>query len=213
MTKEYHAGRILWHGRDRHSGCMRTMFVSLGLLFALFLEGCHHPRHMVGGLPSAPVAANSSESAESVSRSVELNTPTLPATTLPAPKEPESAKYSLNDLLLELVDAYFALDQHELRDDARAALRSDASILKTITTQSPDTTMLIEGHCDERGSAEYNLALGAMRAEAAKGFLVEVGVPKAVIKTVSYGKERPQCTTQTEECWERNRRAHLTPGQ
>jgi peptidoglycan-associated lipoprotein len=122
-------------------------------------------------------------------------------------------KYSLNELLLELADAYFDLDQHDLREDARAALHADASLVKTIVAQSPDTTMLIEGHCDERGSAEYNLALGAMRAEAAKKYLVENGIPSGILKTITYGKERPQCTTQTEECWQKNRRAHLTPGQ
>ena len=122
-------------------------------------------------------------------------------------------KYSLNELLLELADAYFDLDQHDLREDARAALHADASLVKTIVAQSPDTTMLIEGHCDERGSAEYNLALGALRAEAAKEFLIEGGIPSGILKTITYGKERPQCTTQIEDCWQKNRRAHLTPGQ
>jgi peptidoglycan-associated lipoprotein len=208
---KYHAGRILPCVRERHAGCMRTICLSLGLLFALFLEGCHHPRLVVDGLPLAPAPIKGPDGAEPERPPVESNTPSMSPTTLPAPKEPGLMKYSLNDLLLELVDAYFGLDQHALGEDARAALHADASILKTIVNQSPDTTMLIEGHCDERGSAEYNLALGAMRAEAAKEFLIEVGVPNAVLKTISYGKERPQCTTQTEECWQKNRRAHLAP--
>jgi len=73
--------------------------------------------------------------------------------------------------------------------------------------------VIVEGHCDERGSAEYNLALGDRRATAAKDFLVQLGVPADRLKTISYGKERPQCTEENEQCWQRNRRAHLSPGQ
>jgi len=110
-----------------------------------------------------------------------------------------------------LVDAYFDFDRHDLRIDTKATLTSDAFILKSIVSEAPNTGLWIEGHCDERGSAEYNLALGAMRAEAAKAFLVELGFPGALLRTTSYGKERPQCTAETEECWQRNRRAHLAP--
>ncbi len=77
----------------------------------------------------------------------------------------------------------------------------------------PSLAMTVEGHCDERGSAEYNLALGAMRADAARQFLAELGIPSSALKTISYGKERPQCTEATEQCWQKNRRAHLTPVQ
>lgn len=107
-------------------------------------------------------------------------------------------------------DAYFDLDRHELRADARQALVSDAELLKQVLSQYPSFQGIIEGHCDERGSAEYNLALGAMRASAAKEFLQSLGVPSATLRTISYGKERPLCTLQTEECWQKNRRAHLT---
>ena len=72
---------------------------------------------------------------------------------------------------------------------------------------------MVEGHCDERGSAEYNLGLGEARARAAMEFLVSLGVPADRLKTISYGKERPQCTESTEECWQKNRRAHFSPGQ
>jgi len=68
----------------------------------------------------------------------------------------------------------------------------------------------VEGHCDERGSAEYNLALGDRRATEAKDYLVEFGVPASQLTTISYGKERPQCTEHNEECWQKNRRAHLS---
>jgi len=122
----------------------------------------------------------------------------------PPPRTP------LITLLLRLTDAYFDFDQDSLRPDAQTALRTDSSILKEILSEEPDATLALEGDCDERGSAEYNLALGARRAEMAKDFLVELGIPAKMLRTVSYGRERPQCTDETEACWEKNRRAHLS---
>ena len=90
-----------------------------------------------------------------------------------------------------VVDAYFDYDKSDIREDARAALTKDADALKAIFASFPDATITIEGHCDERGSAEYNLALGDRRATAAKDFLVQLGVPGDKLKTISYGKERP----------------------
>ena len=110
-------------------------------------------------------------------------------------------------------DAYFDYDKSDVRSDARDALTKDATLLKQIFQQDPQFTVVIEGHCDERGSAEYNLALGDRRASAARDFLVQLGVPADKLKTISYGKERPQCTEENEACWQRNRRAHLSPGQ
>jgi peptidoglycan-associated lipoprotein len=196
---------------------MRTTCVLLGLLFATIMEGCHHHHDAAGLLPVAPIPPSGSQPSpvpvESNPAAVEADPPSTPETVPSATNELPALKYSLQELLLELADAYFDLDQHDLREDARATLRADAALVRTIMAQSPDTKMLIEGHCDERGSAEYNLALGAMRADAAKEFLVEEGIPNAVLTTVSYGKERPQCTTATEECWQKNRRAHLTSEQ
>jgi peptidoglycan-associated lipoprotein len=110
-------------------------------------------------------------------------------------------------------DAFFDYDMSEIRADARDALTKDAALLKQIFQQDPNFSVIVEGHCDERGSAEYNLALGDRRATAAKDFLVQLGVPADHLKTISYGKERPQCTEANEECWQKNRRAHLSPGQ
>ena len=110
-------------------------------------------------------------------------------------------------------DAYFDYDSHDIRPDARTALTADADLLRRIFAQEPSFTVIVEGHCDERGSAEYNLALGDRRATAAKDFLVQLGLPGDKLKTISYGKERPQCTDPTESCYQKNRRAHLAPGQ
>src|ERR1700683_692019 len=132
----------------------------------------------------------------------------------PPPPPPPAPKPDLGQMLSSNVaDAYFDYDKSDIRDDARAALTKDAGALKAIFADFPDATITIEGHCDERGSAEYNLALGDRRATAAKDFLTQLGVPADKLKTISYGKERPQCTEHTEECWQKNRRAHLSPGQ
>ena len=104
-----------------------------------------------------------------------------------------------------LKDAFFDYDKSDLRDDARSALAADAEWLKKYRS----IQFLIEGHCDERGTSEYNLALGDRRSNAAKEYLVSLGVDASRIKTVSYGKERPFCTQSSEDCWQQNRRAHF----
>ncbi len=110
-------------------------------------------------------------------------------------------------------DAYFDYDKNDIRPDAQQALTTDADLLKRIFAREPNLVVIVEGHCDERGSAEYNLGLGDRRAAAAKEFLVNLGVPADRLKTISYGKERPQCTDATEDCYQKNRRAHLAAGQ
>src|SRR4029078_3115845 len=111
-----------------------------------------------------------------------------------------------------LQDAYFDYDKSDIRDDARAALTKDADLLKSIFQDFPSAVVTVEGHCDERGSAEYKLGLGDRRSTSAKDFLVQLGVPGDKLKTISYGKERPVCTESNEECWQRNRRAHFSAG-
>jgi len=113
----------------------------------------------------------------------------------------------------DLRDALFDYDSNNIRDDARAALTSDSDALKRIFADFPTATVNVEGHCDERGSAEYNLGLGDRRASAARDYLIQLGVPADRLKTISYGKERPVCTESDEACWQRNRRAHFSVGQ
>jgi peptidoglycan-associated lipoprotein len=112
-----------------------------------------------------------------------------------------------------VTDAYFDYDSSDIREDARNALTRDSDALKRIIQDFPNATIVVEGHCDERGSAEYNLGLGDRRAEAAREFLGQLGVPGDKLKTISYGKERPQCTESDEACWQKNRRAHFSAGQ
>jgi peptidoglycan-associated lipoprotein len=89
------------------------------------------------------------------------------------------------------------------------ALRKDSTELRDILKDYPDYKLTIEGHCDERGSTEYNLALGDNRASAVKNALVSAGISADRIKTISYGKEKPFCTESTEACWQQNRRGHF----
>ena len=113
----------------------------------------------------------------------------------------------------ELRDALFDYDSNNITDTARAVLSANAEALKKILADFPRATIIVEGHCDERGSAEYNLGLGDRRSTASRDFLTQLGVPADRLKTVSYGKERPTCNEATEGCWQRNRRAHFSAGQ
>jgi len=132
----------------------------------------------------------------------------------PPPPPPPAVTVTLEQRVgSDVQDAYFDYDKSDIRADAREVLTRDANALKSILNDFPNASIVVEGHCDERGSAEYNLGLGDRRATAAKDFLVGLGVPGDRLKTISYGKERPQCTESNESCWQRNRRAHFAPGQ
>lgn len=104
-----------------------------------------------------------------------------------------------------LRDVHFAFDSFELDESGRGVLREDGNWLK----DHPRAKVEIEGHCDERGTVEYNLALGAKRARAAKDYLVTFGISQDRLTTISYGEELPLCHEHTEECWAKNRRAHF----
>jgi peptidoglycan-associated lipoprotein len=134
---------------------------------------------------------------------------------LPTPAEPRDLppgvpKPPLDVLAGSLQDAYFDYDRSELTAGALAALRKDAEVISTMLQEFPGVALVVEGHCDERGSAEYNVALGDRRARRAVEVLHENGVPDAALQILSYGKEAPQCTESSEGCRQRNRRVHLT---
>jgi peptidoglycan-associated lipoprotein len=122
-------------------------------------------------------------------------------------EEEAFARKSLDQLNAEhpLEDVYFDLDESEIRADGRTALQKDAAWLKRWTS----AVLAIEGHCDSRGSAEYNLGLGSRRATAVRDYLVSLGVPAARVTIVSKGKEQPFCNQEDESCWKQNRRGHF----
>jgi peptidoglycan-associated lipoprotein len=140
-------------------------------------------------------------------------TVTAPPPPPPPAETPKQTGTLETRITSELQDAYFDYDKSDIRSDAQATLQQDATALKSILADFPNATIVIEGHCDDRGSAEYNLGLGDRRASSARDFLVQLGVPGDRLKTISYGKERPQCTDENEACWQKNRRVHFSPGQ
>ena len=189
---------------------MRKFYLVLGV--ACVISGCKPPRHR-GGLhtepPPTPVGNGGVVIAEDQSgrrqeakvQVAEIpNPPPIPSIPPVRDKKPLDS---------EVKDAYFAYDRNDLLPEARLVLEDDAAILKSILMESPGVVLAMEGHCDERGSAEYNLALGDLRARTARDFLLERGVSAGQLDVISYGKERPQCTAQEESCWQKNRRAHI----
>jgi peptidoglycan-associated lipoprotein len=126
----------------------------------------------------------------------------------PPPPPPTAATPTWQELFdKEVRDAYFDLDKADLRSDAREALTKTAEFLRNY----PQAKVTIEGHCDERGSTEYNLTLGDRRAAAVKQFLVSQGIGADRLATVSFGKEKPFCMESNESCWQQNRRGHFVP--
>jgi peptidoglycan-associated lipoprotein len=130
-----------------------------------------------------------------------------PTVVPPMPVPEDIGAKSLDDLNRDspLQPVFFALDSSDLSSEGQAALQQNASVLK----QFASWQITIEGHCDERGSAEYNLALGERRALAARDYLVSLGIPATRVRTVSYGKEFPFDPAQTEAAFSKNRRAHF----
>ena len=111
-------------------------------------------------------------------------------------------EYLLREGLLR--DIHFDLDQSNLAAEARQDLARNAQFLQ----EHPQFILTLEGHCDERGTDEYNLALGERRVQSARQYMVTLGVPAARLSTISYGEERPVCRESEESCWSQNRRAH-----
>ena len=165
--------------------------VIVTLVLAVTLAGTGCAKKAVKAPPTPPPAPTTQ------------NTPPTPPpdTTHAAPPTPATTSLTASDL----EPAFFDLDSYALRDDARAALDRDAKTLR----DHRDAKITIEGHCDERGTAEYNQALGERRANAAKVYLVSAGIDASRIQTVSYGKERPFDPGHDEAAWSKNRRAQI----
>ena len=139
-----------------------------------------------------------------------MGCPKRPATTsaaAPAPGAPGPGMPGLREFtaLGALKDINFDFDKYDIRPGDAKILDEDAQWMKS----NPNSLVLIEGHCDERGTNEYNLALGERRAKSTMNYLVSQGVQANRITLISYGEERPQCTEKTEACWANNRRAHF----
>jgi peptidoglycan-associated lipoprotein len=181
--------------------------IALGITFG----ACQ--KKVAAARPSTP------EPAASTTPSAAVSTPYTPARSSEVSSAPQSnmpdaaTRARIQDLLNRIQDAYFDYDKHNLRPDAEVNLQADAKTLSDIIRQYPEFKLTVEGHCDERGSDEYNLALGDARAKQASQYLATLGLPGGQLRTVSYGKEKPACTEHDEACWQKNRRAHLAQGE
>ncbi len=118
--------------------------------------------------------------------------------TAPPPADPDA-------WMGEVQDIFFDFDRYELRSEARAILQRNARLLR----ENSGSRVVLEGHCDERGTEEYNLALGQRRADAVKAYLMDLGISGSRLSTVSYGEERPFALGSAEEAWSQNRRVHF----
>jgi peptidoglycan-associated lipoprotein len=138
--------------------------------------------------------------------------PSTPAPVAQAPRSnmPDAAtRARIDDLLAKIEDAYFDYDKASLRPDAMDALKADSTELRDILKDYPDYKITIQGLCDERGSAEYNMALGQKRAESAKDYLTGIGIPADQFKLVSLGKEQANAECKDDSCWQKDRKVHF----
>jgi len=180
-----------------------ALMASFCLVLGLGVAACSKKAPAVAPPPPPPPAAPAAPPPP----------PPPPPAPAPAPaprpltEEEQFARKSLEDLNRErpLGDVYFDLDASTIKDEGKQALATNANWLKRWTS----TRINVEGHCDERGTAEYNLGLGERRANAVKAYLVELGVPADRVVVVSKGKEAPFCSESNDSCWQQNRRGHF----
>jgi peptidoglycan-associated lipoprotein len=171
--------------------------------FVLILGGCA-PSASTKPNPSSPSASTGSQGAGGQRAGEGTRGGTGESTTSPGSldqlRQGQSSETAASG---PLKDVFFEFDRYDLKADARDTLKANADWLKS----NSSARIEIEGHCDDRGTNEYNLALGAKRAQTAKDYLVTLGIPAERLSTISYGEEIPVCKEQTESCWQKNRRA------
>jgi peptidoglycan-associated lipoprotein len=189
---------------------VRSLKVFAVASLCIFAAACAKKQVAVAPPAPAPAAAPAPAPAPVATRPAPAQTRPQQVAQTPPSRYPDAAtRARIDELIGRIQDAYFDYNQHTLRPDAVTTLNSDSKELAMIMQQYPDYKLKIEGYCDERGSAEYNIALGDARAKAAKDYLVSVGVGANQLDTVSFGKENPVCTEHDESCWQKNRRIHI----
>jgi peptidoglycan-associated lipoprotein len=184
-------------------GFMKKVFVVLMILiFGAILVSCAQKRLVQPQQPVTPQGTKAEVEAKPEQKIPEEKITEQQLAKIET-KEVETSKYTEETGMFE--DIHFDFDKYDIRPDAKPILQSVSDWL----IKNKSSRLLIEGHCDERGTNEYNLALGDRRAKAARDYLVAVGVVSSRLDIISYGEEKPLCTEKTEECWQKNRRAHF----
>ena len=192
---------------------MTSRFLACAALaaFSLTFAGCSK-KAAVAKAPPPPAPAATTPAPRANPAPARRYTPSASAAKT-TPRLPDAAtRARIQDLLNRIQDAYFDYNKHTLRPDAESALKTDAQTLADIIKQYPDFKLTVEGFADERGSDEYNMALGDARAKQTKEYLSNLGLPTNQLATISYGKERPVDPGHNEDAWAKNRRAVVTSG-
>ncbi len=179
----------------------------------VLLSSCRTRTDVASHVPIAPpIHENAPERPDSQSVAIApRHEPAAPAVVEARPAEELTRALGsiLEELNARLLDVLFDYDQANLTTEAVSTLQQDARLLAPVLNAYPRVSVLIEGHCDERGSAEYNLGLGDLRASRAVEALENLGLARPRLRTISYGRERPLCVDPAESCWRLNRRAHM----
>jgi len=190
----------------------KPIFIAVVLAGILSIAACHKAVP-VASAPPAPIPAAAPTTAEAPRTPPRAAVNVRPGQPVQSPRSATMTpqeRATLNERLARLEDALFDYDKATIRSDATTVLKDDVGVIRDILANYPSQKLVIEGNADDRGSSEYNLALGDKRARAAEEFLTTMGIPDAQLRVISYGKDHPICTDQTEACWQKNRRAHIT---
>jgi peptidoglycan-associated lipoprotein len=193
---------------------MKSRFLACVALTALSITFSGCAKKVVAKAPPPPTPERVTPAvASQPAPAKDYSRPTQVAST-PHSRMPDAAtRARIQDLLNRIQDAYFDYNKHTLRPDAESTLKTDAQTLADILKEYPDFKLTVQGYADERGSDEYNMALGDARAKQTKEYLSNLGLPGNQLATISYGKEMPVCTEHDETCWQKNRRTHITQAQ
>ncbi len=186
---------------------MRKYFLIFAVAIALVSVGCAKKKVVTepavkqpeqAKTQTQPAPAPKAPASEEGVKTQPENTSQVAKATPPSTEETEIKNARFQDV-------HFDFDRYDVKENDKPGLKNVADWLG----KHPDAKLMIEGNCDERGTAEYNLALGEKRANSVKEYLVALGIPADRLETISYGKEKPICTEHNESCWYKNRRAHM----
>lgn len=193
---------------------MISRYMACAALTALSLTFASCAKKVAAKAPPPPAPEHTTTAAASTPAPARnYSQPSQVAATSPNRLPDAATRARIQELLDRIQDAYFDYNKHTLRPDAETALKTDAQTLADILKQYPDFKLTVAGYADERGSEEYNMALGDARAKQTKEYLSDLGIPSNQLATISYGKDKPVCTDHTEDCWQKNRRTHITEAQ